>query len=61
MVLSKDRWLVFLGRSRYVAADAHEFFQKSEAKDHNIKSIDNHSLSTFWDPNIVLNTYYSIL
>ena len=46
MVLSKDRWLVSFGRSRYVAADAREFFQRSEAKDHNVKSIDNHSLDT---------------
>lgn len=55
MVLSKDRWLVSLGRSRYVIADACGFFfQRSEAKDHNVKSIDNHLLNTFWDPSTVL-------
>lgn len=61
MVLSKDRWLVSLGRSRNVAADAYEFFQRSEAKDHNVKSIDNHLLNTFWSPSTVLKTYNSIL
>ena len=54
MVLSKDRRLVSLGRSRYVIAVACGFFQRSEAKDHNVKSIDNHLLNTFWDPSTVL-------
>ena len=40
---------LYLSRSRYVIADACGFFQRSEAKDHNVKSIDNHLLNTFWD------------
>lgn len=32
-------------------------FPESEAdNDHNVKSMDNHFLSTFWEPGIVLKT-----